>query len=171
MAEPEANPAYDSAAAEELAEVTDRETLCRMSTIRETLHRHCGIVAAMSKLDATAGGGTTDSGGLDTLARHVDGWHDHLATLAEEGPPEARDSFMAYTKASRARSQLQMHELVIQMHEELHLNHLLQMKEMMMKKMKKMQLQMMQQQLQGASIPSSTWDMYEQQMQQMQAPE
>ena len=170
MAEPEANPAYDSAAAEELAEVTaaeeelaegtDRETLRRMSTIRETLHRHCGIIAAMSKLDATAGGGTTDSGGLDTLARHVDGWHDHMATLAEEGPPEARDSFMAYTKASRARSQLQMQELQI-----------LQMKEMMMKKMIQMQLQMMQQQLQGASIPSSTWDMYEQQMQQMQAPE
>ena len=119
-------------------------------------HRHCGIVAAMSKLDATAGGGTTDSGGLDTLARHLDGWHDHLATLAEEGPPEARDSFMAYTKASRARSQLQMQELKI-----------MQMQEMMMKKMMKMQLQMMQQQLEGASIESSTWDMYEQQMQQM----
>ena len=163
MAEPEANPAYDSAAAEKLAEVAaaaHHETLRRMSTIRETLHRHCGIIAAMSKLDATAGGGTTDSGGLDTLARHVDGWHDHMATLAEEGPPEARDSFMAYTKASRARSQLQMQELQI-----------LQMKEMMMKKMIQMQLQMMQQQLQGASIPSSTWDMYEQQMQQMQAPE
>ena len=150
MAEPEANPAYDSAAAEELAEVT-------AAAAAEVTDR---VIAAMSKLDATAGGGTTDSGGLDTLARHVDGWHDHLATLAEEGPPEARDSFMAYTKASRARSQLQMQELQI-----------LQMKEMMMKKMIQMQLQMMQQQLQGASIPSSTWDMYEQQMQQMQAPE
>ena len=122
---------------------------------RRMYHR---VIAAMSKLDATAGGGTTDSGGLVTLAREFDGWHDHLATLAEEGPPEARDSFMAAMKASRARSQLQMQELQI-----------LQMKEMMMKKMIQMQLQMMQQQLQGASIPSSTWDMYEQQMQQMQA--
>ena len=156
MAEREANPACDSAAApeaaaEELAEVT--AATAAEVTDREMYHR---VIAAMSKLDATAGGGTTDSGGLVTLARHVDGWHDHLATLAEEGPPEARDSFMAYTKASRARSQLQMQELQI-----------LQMKEMMMKKMIQMQLQMMQQQLQGASIPSSTWDMYEQQMQQM----
>ena len=161
MAEPEANPAYDSAAAEELAEVTAAEEELAEVTDLETLRRmYHRVIAAMSKLDATAGGGTTDSGGLVTLARHVDGWHDHLATLAEEGPPEARDSFMAYTKASRARSQLQMQELQI-----------LQMKEMMMKKMIQMQLQMMQQQLQGASIPSSTWDMYEQQMQQMQAPE
>ena len=155
MAEREANPACDSAAApeaaaEELAEVT-------AAAAAEVTDR---VIAAMSKLDATAGGGTTDSGGLVTLARHLDGWHDHVATLAEKGPPEARDSFMAYTKASRARSQLQMQELQI-----------LQMKEMMMKKMIQMQLQMMQQQLQGASIPSSTWDMYEQQMQQMQAPE
>ena len=157
MAEPEANPAYDSAAAEELAEVTAAEEELAEVTDREMYHR---VIAAMSKLDATAGGGTTDSGGLDTLARHVDGWHDHMATLAEEGPPEARDSFMAYTKASRARSQLQMQELKI-----------MQMQEMMMKKMMKMQLQMMQQQLEGASIESSTWDMYEQQMQQMQPPE
>ena len=157
MAEPEANPAYDSAAAEELAEVTAAEEELAEVTERGALRRmYHRVIAAMSKLDATAGGGTTDSGGLVTLARHVDGWHDHLATLAEEGPPEARDSFMAYTKASRARSQLQMQELKI-----------MQMQEMMMKKMMKMQLQMMQLQLEGASIESSTWDMYEQQMQQM----
>ena len=161
MAEPEANPAYDSAAAEELAEVTAAEEELAEVTDLETLRRmYHRVIAAMSKLDATAGGGTTDSGGLVTLARHFDGWHDHVATLAEKGPPEARDSFLAEMKASRARSQLQMHELQI-----------LQMKEMMMKKMIQMQLQMMQQQLQGASIPSSTWDMYEQMMQQMQAPE
>ncbi len=151
MAEPEANPAYDSAAAEELAEVTaaeelaevtDRETLRRMSTIRETLHRHCGIIAAMSKLDATAGGGTTDSGGLVTLARHLDGWHDHVATLAEKGPPEARDSFMAYTKASRARSQLQMQELKKVQKE-------IQQKE----KIIQLQLQMMQQQMLEMQAP------------------
>jgi hypothetical protein len=132
MSEAEANSAYDSAAAaaeEEVAEMTvatpQGTGLVKVFADREWLHRmyHRDIAALSKQLDS---GLAWRRGGGRELARHV-GRLDTLAKKAVEGfegPPEARDSFMATMKASQAESrdhikQIMMLQKQIQYHEEM----------------------------------------------------